>query len=155
MPCRTAVYAPREDASRVNRMRTGQGLSCQTLNIIAKIRAADSLLRGRPELRGRVRESHPEVCFQMLNGGASLRWNKKAGDGLRERMCILRRHCPSADRVYETALARYRRSELARDDILDALVLAVTAAWPGRLRTLPATPERDSAGLPMEIVYPG
>jgi len=48
----------------------------------------------------------------------------------------------------------YRRSEVARDDIVDALVVAATAAVPdASLRTVPFIPEHDSKRLPMEMVY--
>lgn len=44
---------------------------------------------------------------------------------------------------------------MARDDVLDALVAAVSAKLGmNRLGVIPATAEYDSKGLRMEIVYP-
>src|SRR5262249_23282406 len=48
-------------------------------------------------------------------------------------------------------LSAYHRKDVARDDILDALVALVTATL--ELRTLPEVAEVDTEGLPMEIVY--
>ncbi len=47
------------------------------------------------------------------------------------------------------------RARMSReDDILDALAAAVTGLIGGtKLKTLPASPERDAQGLPMEMVY--
>ncbi len=43
---------------------------------------------------------------------------------------------------------------VARDDVVDALVLAVTAAQPKeRLSTIPDQPEWDTKDLPMEMVF--
>jgi len=51
-------------------------------------------------------------------------------------------------------LKAFKRKELARDDILDAMALALTASFPpGTLCTVPENPEKDNKGLPMEIVY--
>ena len=51
--------------------------------------------------------------------------------------------------------AEFPRKSLAKDDILDALVLAVTAAYPSKsMLTLPENPPTDARQLAMEIVYP-
>ncbi len=51
-------------------------------------------------------------------------------------------------------LQKFLRKEVARDDIVDALVLAVTAKESGgALRPLPDPPERDKTGLNMAIWY--
>src|SRR5262249_61643664 len=54
-----------------------RGVSIQAFGIFPKIREIDALLRVRPELRTRVIESHPEVAFWRLNGGAAMRLPKK------------------------------------------------------------------------------
>jgi predicted RNase H-like nuclease len=52
------------------------------------------------------------------------------------------------------AVMDYAGWDADRDDVLDALSAAVTAKLGfGRLSTLPAAPEIDSAGLPMEMAY--
>jgi hypothetical protein len=72
-----------------------------------------------------------------------------------QRLAVLQPYVPQARQIVEQALASYPRRILARDDIVDALVLALSAAMPPeRLASLPALPPRDAHGLPMGIVYP-
>ena len=48
---------------------------------------------------------------------------------------------------------RYLRKEVALDDIVDALVAALTAKYGhGNLKTLPEVPQIDSHGIAMEMV---
>jgi predicted RNase H-like nuclease len=139
----------------LNRRATGRGLSLQAWHIVPKIRAVDALLHDRPELRGVLREAHPELCFRALNGGAVMQHNKRRPAGVSERLAVLTRWLPAAPALFERACARYPRRDLARDDILDAMACAVAARSDyGRYRTLPATPPRDGQGLAMEIVHP-
>ena len=142
------------ESVEINRQITGKGISKQSWAIAPKIRLVDELLRSRPELRGVLRECHPEVCFWALNGGESMKHRKKSRSGRDERMKVLLPWFPAAERLYEKASATYRRSQLAADDIVDAMVAAVTAhIGAGRLKTLPAQPPRDDEGLNMEMVY--
>jgi Uncharacterized conserved protein len=67
---------------------------------------------------------------------------------------VLRSAYPQTEGITKYALSRYRRNKVARDDILDALSAAVTAtAGIEKLVSIPETPEFDSQGLHMEIVY--
>jgi len=157
-PARPALSAPDyARANAANRAATGVGLSRQGFGIAAKIREVDDLLRVRPGLRGRLRESHPEVCFQALNAGRAMVHNKKTPAGRGERRAVLAAHLSAAGTIVEAALAQHRRAAVAEDDVLDALALAVTARLaarlPARLSSLPADPPRDAQGLAMEIVY--
>lgn len=140
------------EANARNRACTGRGLSCQSWNIVPKIAEVDAFLRASL-LAQAVREMHPELCFLALNGGEAMQHNKKTAAGYDERMALLTCFCSGAETMVERALASYPRKQLARDDILDALVGAVTAALPGELEHLPPQPERDEHGLTMEIVY--
>lgn len=54
-----------------------RGVSIQAFGIFSKIREIDTLLIARPELRGRIFESHPEVAFCRLNGDQAMRLPKK------------------------------------------------------------------------------
>ena len=48
---------------------------------------------------------------------------------------------------------KFKRSEVAKDDILDALVgMVVAITFDNKLKTLPASSQLDSRGTPMEIV---
>ena len=133
---------------------TGKRLSQQAYRICGKIGEVDGLLRRRPELRRVMREMHPEVAFWALNGGQPTAHSKKRPAGRQERLEILSRYLPGADDIFTEAAQRFSRRDVGRDDILDAMVGAATG-WiaRGRLRTLPAAPPRDAAGLPMEMVY--
>jgi len=132
----------------------GKGLTRQAFEIVPKIREVDDLLAESERARSMVREVHPELCFWAFGEGKPMRNGKKTDDGFRERMAVLEQLLPGCGEVVRSALSRYRRKEVLRDDMVDALVLAATAAAPdSTLRTVPATPERDSRGLPMEMVY--
>ena len=72
----------------------------------------------------------------------------------RERVAVLsglRSSIP--DEISQIARA-FRCKDVVWDDITDTFVAALTASQPlERLRTLPAVPECDRYGLPMEMVY--
>ena len=155
-PCRPAAYASSyEEASKLNFGLTGKKISKQTWFITPKIREADQLLRAEPLARTRMLEAHPEVAFAVL-AGAPLQHSKKKEAGFQERMKILNPFFPAAEEIVVDLLQRYLRREVARDDIVDALCLAVHARLKleyglGRLPYDP--PPTDGEGLPMQIVY--
>lgn len=155
VPGRPAVYAKSyRDAQTINRQRIGSGLSQQAWNIAPKIRQLDEILQASPVLRDKLRESHPEICFWSLNGKHAMCYNKKHSQGFAERYKLLQKYCTATDEIVETALAQYSRKKLARDDILDALVLAVSAKYGAdTLKTIPAQPPLDACGIRMEMVY--
>ena len=158
--------ASHAEASDANREATGYGLSIQAWHLVPKIRAVDAFLRRRPELVGVdddgeqqrdpesavVRESHPELCFAGLNDGAPVSASKASDAGRETRLALLDDVLPSARTLYETVLEETYRKDVARDDVLDALVLAGVAGR--QLASLPPEPPLDAAGLPMEIVQP-
>lgn len=154
-PTRQATKAKGfEAACEVNYRITGKRLSRETWGICAKIREIDVLLGSRPRLRSILHEMHPEVCFWSLNGGHAALHNKKSRAGRDERIEILSKHLPDALSIAENAASAYRRREVARDDIVDALAGAVTARLGYRnLSAFPIRPERDQRGLAMEMVF--
>lgn len=153
---RTLAATGYPQALELNRAATGRGLSRQAWNIVPKIREIDVLLCDNRELQDVVRESHPELCFWALNNRQAMRCNKKQGKGQQERLRVLEGVFPQCRVLYEQACAEYLRREVARDDIIDAMVCAVAAKQGyGRYQTVPATPARDGQGLAMEIVCPG
>lgn len=155
-PCRSALCCASYETGHIENKRcVGRGLSKQTWAIVPKIREVDAFLVGTPEARSVVRESHPEVAFWGLNGQKPLKHNKKTPEGLRERIEILSRLEVRTLEIYQAAMVKYLRKEVASDDIIDALSLAVTGqiiAATG-MHALPETPETDACGLPMQIVY--
>jgi len=154
-PIRPILFEPSyEQANRKSRRVGGKGISRQAFAIIPKIREVDELLLENEKARRLVREIHPEVCFWALNCGRAMRANKKKKEGFEERMAVLRRLLPMADDVVAHARTEYGRKEVAKDDVVDALAALVTARGrPEEIRTIPETPELDSRGLPMEMVY--
>lgn len=161
IPSRSAVYAgegldEREAyaASCAAALATSEPprmVSKQGFNLFPKIRELDRLLD--PELAGRVVESHPEVAFMVLNGGAPLSLAKKVKSrsnppGLEQRRDLLAAH--GIDR--SVTAARPPRGA-APDDLLDACALALVAAriLAGRAWSWPSQPARDSRGLPIAI----
>ena len=136
-----------------------EGISLQTFAISHKIAEIDEIMRDRDgNKQPEIREVHPEVCFWALNQGNPLNSSKKTQNGQKERLAILGKHitAPRADEIFHDAEGRFPRTDVARDDILDALASAVTACKSeGTPHTLPKNPPADSKypHLMMEMVY--
>jgi predicted RNase H-like nuclease len=155
VPCREALTAKsHQRACRINQQMMGIGISIQTWNISSKIIEVDQWLCNKKPAKQQIRESHPELCFWALAGGKPMAYPKKSPQGFAERYAILKKNHPHTEAMVDLALHQFRRKDLARDDILDAIVLAVSAGCPAEsIKTVPSDPPRDTKGLPMEIVY--
>ena len=155
-PCRKALQAKSyRRACRINKQVMGFKISIQTWNIAAKIKEVDTWLQNTQSAQRRVRESHPELCFWALAGKRAMVQSKKTAQGFLERFSILQNSLSQTGNVVEQALDQFRRKALSRDDIMDALVLAVSARFStGRPKTVPRKPPIDKKGLAMEMVYP-
>ena len=155
VPCREAVHARNaEDAGRLNVEILERRLSQQTEGIRRKIAEVDELLFEESSRQLRLREVHPEVCFWAMAGGRAMRHGKKTVAGRRERLAVLTRYEPEAEALVERALSETRRSDLAVDDVIDAIVALVTAEAPtNSLMSIVGKPSRDEHGLIMEMVH--
>jgi predicted RNase H-like nuclease/catechol 2,3-dioxygenase-like lactoylglutathione lyase family enzyme len=152
VPTRAALYASAFGQGReINRRITGRMFSQQLWNIAPQIREVDSLLRHDPEARATFKETHPEVLFWGL-AGHPMHSPKKTPAGFKERIKLVQTFYPGAAQFVDAAMKAFKRREVQRDDIVDALVEAV-AGKIGTFATLPSTPEFDARGLPMQIVY--
>ena len=152
-PSRLALNAKTyEEASAINRKNCGRGLSKQSYAIIPKIKEVDEFLMNDTSNLD-IREMHPEVCFWALNGGIPMQYNKKKSEGFEERLGLLRKYAPNIGKVVDEILTTYKRKEVAKDDIHDAAVGAVTLRYAKELKTIPEIPEVDEKGLKMEMVY--
>ncbi len=153
-PSREAVYAHNyEKANKINHQLLGKKLSIQAWNISNKIREVDKLLL-EEDSRSKIRESHPEICFWSFAGGRPISYPKKSEQGLQERLEVLQNIYPYSKTIFNSGVEKYRCKDLAKDDILDAIALAITSSSPSEsLCTIPEQPERDLKNLPMEIVY--
>lgn len=155
-PCRPALEASDyAQACALNRAHTGVALSKQTWNIAPKIRELDQLLAAKQPLRSRLLEAHPELCLWGLAGSRPMRYNKRTMRGRQERLALLRRLDPNSIELIDILACSYPRRGLAFDDIIDATVLALTAAAAvcDGARRLPQRAELGETGLPMQLLF--
>ncbi|WP_020212011.1 DUF429 domain-containing protein [Flavobacterium rivuli] len=160
IPCREALTAANyAEANGINRQIMDCGISKQTWFILPKIKELDDVLINDHNIRLRFKESHPEIAFQFLNGGSPLLYSKKTADGATERLAILMRYNEQSESLYTKALIDYKRLEVAKDDILDALCLALTQnlllAQPDsyKVNRFASNPLLDEHGIEMAIYY--
>jgi predicted RNase H-like nuclease len=155
VPCRPAVYSSSyDDAIAQNEKLTGTRIFKATWNIVAKIREIDEFLSGNLEIKGSIREMHPELCFWSLNGCQPLRYSKTKQNGYLERYKLLKSVFPQSKAIIDYTLLNYLRTQVKKNDILDALVGAITAMMGSKnLSSIPMQSEKDLKGFPMEMVY--
>lgn len=163
-PIRDAVYARNIEAAKECHREAGTDFSVQNQawSLVPRIREVDAFVADHDESQ-KVLETHPEVCFVTLNRG-SLEHSKKTDDGIEERLALLDEVTDaSVDDFYETARSTFREPTYAptvsnQDDIVDALVAAVSAAsTEGELPALPREtgPDYDEVlGREIEIKVP-
>ena len=164
-PVREAVYAKTLTEAKEINEEFGFSISNQAWSICLRIREVDELFNEFSGAIGRVRESHPEVCFAALNG-SPMEHKKSTEEGLRERKDVLFEKDESLEALYEDVIETFveppswarRVSKNGKDDVLDSLVLAYTARLSDQEQTtLPEDPEMDHSKtdpLPIEIVKP-
>lgn len=160
-PIRRAVYQHNlDDAKEINE-KAGYSIQNQAWSVVPRIREVDEFLDMNPGGRDRLYETHPELCFYSLNGRETVP-SKKTEAGIERRKALVADEHPDAMTIYEEARKKYLTPGYAsflsaEDDILDALVAAVTAQRPmAELSRLPVDtdPPLDERGLPMQMVYP-
>jgi len=154
-PVRAAAREDTYEAAKATQESLTEGsLSRQTWGIAPKIDAVDRFLLETEAARGRIRESHPEVCFCGFAGEPTR--HSKTGEPERavgERVRILERVEPRV-RDHLGGVPSTLGGRASEDDLLDAFAVALAARGDEEeLRTLPAEVEHDPRGLPMEIVY--
>lgn len=155
-PVRAAAHEDSYEAAKATQERLTDGsLNRQTWGIAPKIAAVDDLLRSTAAARETVRECHPEVCFWAF-AGRPMRYSKvqEPERAYWERVRALRTVEPDVYDHLWAATAVAFDGAVTTDDVVDAFAVALTArADSSDLQTLPADPEYDEEGLPMEIVY--
>lgn len=153
-PCRQAVYCQdKQDAKSVNIQFLHKSLSEQSLGFSTKIREVDLFLSENPQYIGRLRESHPEYAFAVLNDGKPLQSKKNEYAGLDERKLVLSQYFIHTEKALDEIMSQYPKSLF--DDFVDAMVLAVIGlnGIKNGFDTIPKEPIKDNRGIPMEIVY--
>jgi predicted RNase H-like nuclease len=114
----------------------------------------DILLQEDKNARNVFYEAGPELCFMTL-ADKPFNHYKKTEKGLKNRLNLIMDYCNCDSSFYESALKRFARKTVAKDDILDAWVLAICASFGKKnLRFLPENYKYDSTGLPMRIAIP-
>ncbi|WP_136687472.1 DUF429 domain-containing protein [Halorhabdus amylolytica] len=157
------------DAKKEN----NDSLGSQSWWLFPRIREVDVFLQEVNGAIDRIYEGHPEVCFAAL-AGEPLQ-SKNSEDGVDHRVALLdvldkdlhENVREFVDERREEAAWHHRISERRIDDVVDAAVLAGTAAKVGLTgrnsgADYPALPETNdnsdedpTLDIPMEIVFPG
>ena len=152
-PVRQALAADDyREALAINRASSpaGLGISIECFYLFRKLREVDAALT--PHRQRRIKETHPELAFAALKGGAGVQQPKRSAGGRALRQRLLRR---AGFRGPTKALKAFRAKDVQPDDLLDACALLWSAARiaRGEATRLPARPERDETGLAMEIWF--
>lgn len=134
-----------DDANAEHRDQMNHGLSQQAHAISEKITEVGEVVGDTYD--DQIRESHPELCFYALNG-QPIAYSKSSERGRELRLVLLESELNDARGLYKQVLDETYRKDVARDDILDSMVLAI-AAQEGATETTPEAPEDDP-----RIYYP-
>ncbi|MFO7751066.1 MAG: DUF429 domain-containing protein, partial [Desulfobacteraceae bacterium] len=102
-------------ASQINYTSTGRKLSRQTWHLIHKIKEVDLFLTETKNCPV-FHEFHPELGFLALNRFVPLSYSKKRAEGQRERLKILEEYLDKTPEIFNTALQRFLRKDVAADD---------------------------------------
>ncbi len=154
VPSRVALQATDYlSACERNEAQLGVRIAKQAWNISPKIREVDAWLLAHDPQQRLVREAHPELAFWAMSQQQPMSHRKASVEGTAQRLaCLTQRHA-ATPQIYDALRTRFARKDVATDDILDALALAITAQRARRLISLPDHPQYDAEGLRMEIVY--
>ncbi len=156
-PRMALIDRPYAELNTASKRRFDRGLSKQTFHLLPKIRETEAFLRGGLCRTQDWLETHPELCFTALNNGTPMQHNKKTDAGFRERIDILERSSQYSIRSLVTQIQeRTLRSQVLRDDLVDAMVCGVVACLPAdrRMSVPVGEVEIDEVGLRMAITCP-
>jgi len=148
--CREAlVVADYRTACEVSRSVIGRAISIQSWNLRHKIIEIDELVQSSRGCDLKLSESHPELAFAYLNNGYTIEPPKATEEGLKLRLEVLKSYFPDFDLAcsVDCFLTQHRRSEVKKDDVLDAIALLVMAYSKGRFHYLPEQKELDARGV--------
>lgn len=125
VPCREVLACRSyQEANVLHKQLTGAGLQKQSWFLFPKIKEAEAF-----SIETSVKEAHPEVLFADVYG-EPLSASKKTNQGLTQRLDLLKQLDPCIYSLFTKTLNLYPRRICARDDIIDASILAVTACHP-------------------------
>lgn len=155
-PCREALQVDNyEQAKEENKQIEGKGISKQAFFISKKIKEVDDfLLQNKRSIE--FFESHPELCFKYLNPAKKVLLTRKSTpEGIEERMTILKQYDNTLPNLYEEILAKTKRSNVKKDDILDAICLCLANKLSGKhnYTLLKDENSTDLSGIEIKIAF--
>lgn len=158
-PCRQAVYEDDYDkANKINKEILEKGLTMQSFSIFNKIKEIDEFLNKNPNYKNKIVESHPEVCFAMLNfdgkNPVPIIENKKSKEGMNKRLDLLSKYYDKTEEIKSIIFSNPTLKNM-KDDIVDALCLAVIGklGLENGFKTIPENPMKDNKNIIMQMVY--
>ena len=146
---REIIYAKtKSEAWELNR-KIDAKMSIVAEGLRSMTREVDMFLQKNPEWKNKLMESHPEIAFQILNGGIGLSHPKKTPEGQKERLKILKKQGYDLTDI----LKEHKAKEYP--DVLDAASLAIHANLGLKygFMTIPNQPSKDSTGLLMQMIF--
>ncbi len=153
-PSRSALVAEtQEEASRLNAIACGRGVSAQAFGIFKKISEVDAAMT--KALQEHVFEAHPEVTFaELAKTDGGLEAGKDTPEGQHVRLALLRPFFELRETIAEARTRLGGRELVNPDDVVDALGCLATAIRldRGSAALFPPTLEVDSRNLRMQIV---
>jgi predicted RNase H-like nuclease len=139
-------------ANKIEKRLYDRGISQQAWNLRGKIQEVHSLLNQYELLKQKLHESHPELVFQRFWHHRTPLAPKRSPLGARQRLEIISRFFPDAEKTIMAFLHNYARKLFRKDDLLDALVLAIKASME-KPEVIKQFPECDANGLPLKVVF--
>ncbi len=156
-PCRAAVYEKNYEAAKIKNIAiTGKSISIQAWNIVPKIIEVDQFILKNKSFQKRIFESHPEICFAGLNNGKPMMEKKSKLEGRKERMDLLEKYFPKSKSIFEKGRQQFLKKEVKDDDLVDALVLAITGFLGEKngYEFISDQPiKQDTHGLEIKMIY--
>lgn len=153
-PVREAARKQRyATAARVHERKTGRDLPEAAFERVRAVATVDEFLTAIDDARDVVVEAHPDLCYRAFAGDPPTEPPDVAA-GYADRMATLAAFDVDAPPTVQSVAEATAGHDIPIPAVLDAVALALTVRpGPGDLRTLPADPPTDEAGLPMQYVY--
>ena len=154
-PIREALEAPTYQlGNQINKSISGKGISIQAWNIGHKIKEVNQFLSQNHLYQKKMSESHPELCFELLNNGP-LNHSKKTLSGMEERIKIINKYINISFQEIRNFAKECKSDKAKLDDIIDAIVLSLSAMrWEmSGKRQITQEKEKDTFKLPFNIKY--
>ena len=142
-PYRALLASSYKEALYISRKLAGKGFPKQLWNIRERILEVVTYLSAHPELKGRVIESHPELCFLSLSGRKMP--SKHRREGMAERTALLGRYVENLKDVV-------KENKRISKDVVDSCALSVCSNFD--LECVPEDPEMGVHSIEAKICFP-